>query len=316
MIDRLKRVPLREVWKHEAYDFTTWLEGNLEVLSEAIELSLTNVEREKAAGDFSIDLVAEDESGNAIVIENQLEKSDHDHLGKVITYLSAMGAKAAVWIVANPRPEHIQAVTWLNECSSADFYLLKVEAVKIGESNPAPLLTKIVGPSSASKLIGETKKELKERHHLRFRFWSALLELAKSKTKLHTNISPTRESWISASAGLSGLAFTYTALKDRTGVELYIGRDSELENQAIFESLLASKTEIEERFGSPLEWQDLPGRKACRIYAALELGGYRDEETWPKIQEGMIDTMIRLEKAIRPNLNGAMEVLKKVPAAY
>src|SRR4051812_41481425 len=125
-IGKIRRVPLREVWLHEALDFTTWLEQNVDVLNDVLDISLENVEREHAAGSFSVDLVAEDEAGNPVVIENQLEKSNHDHLGKLITYLAAMEAKAAIWIVSEPRPEHTRAIGWLNE-SSADFYLLKVE---------------------------------------------------------------------------------------------------------------------------------------------------------------------------------------------
>ena len=102
MIGTLERVPFREVWPHEAHDFTKWLEDNIDVLNDIINLSLSSVEREQSAGDFSVDLVAEDDEGNLVVIENQLERSDHDHLGKLITYLTALDAKAAIWIVADP----------------------------------------------------------------------------------------------------------------------------------------------------------------------------------------------------------------------
>src|ERR1017187_8424057 len=146
MIGKIQRVPLREVWKHEALDLTKWLQDNIEVLNEPLDLSLSNAEREQSAGDFNVDLVAEEEGGGLVVIENQLEKSDHAHLGKLITYLTAIGAKKAVWIVAEPRPEHVAAITWLNEGSAAAFYLLKIEGIRIGDSDPAPLLTLIVGP--------------------------------------------------------------------------------------------------------------------------------------------------------------------------
>ena len=112
------------------------------------------MDREQAAGTFSIDLVAEDEGGGTVIIENQLEKSNHDHLGKLITYLTAMSGKAAIWIVSDPRPEHVAAITWLNESASADFYMVKVEAVRIGDSPPAPLFTLIVGPSEDAKDVG------------------------------------------------------------------------------------------------------------------------------------------------------------------
>ena len=147
MIGKIQRVPLRDVWKHEALDLTKWLQDNLDVLNDVLEFSLSNAEREQSAGDFSVDLVAEDDEGGVVIIENQLEKSDHAHLGKLITYLTALQAKKAIWIVAEPRPEHVAAITWLNESSAASFYLLKLEGIRINDSAPAPLLTLIVGPS-------------------------------------------------------------------------------------------------------------------------------------------------------------------------
>ena len=142
-IAKIERVPLRDVWKHEAYDFTKWLEENIDVLSDAIGRDIENVERErKTESTFSVDLVAEGNDGSSIIIENQLEKSNHDHLGKLITYLTAMQAKVAIWIVADPRPEHVAAMSWLNESSSADFFLVKIEAIRIDSSPPAPLCSR------------------------------------------------------------------------------------------------------------------------------------------------------------------------------
>jgi hypothetical protein len=138
-VGRLRRVGLREVWPHEAIDFTKWLADNLDVLNEVLSLTLQNPESEQAAGDFRVDIVAEEADGTPVVIENQLAQSDHAHLGKIITYLTGLEAKRAIWIVSDPRPEHITAVSWLNsESSTAKFYLVKVEAVRIGASDPAP----------------------------------------------------------------------------------------------------------------------------------------------------------------------------------
>ena len=111
MIGRIQRVGLREVWSHEALDFTKWLEENVDVLVDATGLQLSGVEREQAVGAFSVDLIAEDEDGRPVVIENQLEKSNHDHLGKLLTYLVGIEARKAIWIVADPRPEHVGVVT-------------------------------------------------------------------------------------------------------------------------------------------------------------------------------------------------------------
>ena len=110
VVGKVRRVKLREVWKHEAIDFTRYLQDNLELISEVTNLNLVSAEREQSAGSFFVDLLAEDADGSAVVIENQLERSDHDHLGKLITYLAAFNAKAAVWIVSEARPEHVAAI--------------------------------------------------------------------------------------------------------------------------------------------------------------------------------------------------------------
>ena len=303
MIGKIERVPLREVWKNEATDFTTWLEENVDVLNDSLDLNLSNVEREKSAGAFSVDLVAEDDKGNPVVIENQLEKSNHDHLGKLITYLTAIGARTAIWIVADPRPEHINAISWLNESSSGSFYLVKVEAIRIGESMSAPLLTVIVGPSEEAREVGKAKKEIAERFVLRKKFWTGLLDYAKTKTKLHASISPGEYSWIGTGTGLRGLGLNYSVIKHASVVELYIdrGKDTEEENKTIFEQLFSHKDEVEQIFGEPLEWQQLEGKRACRIRKQFKLGGYRDDEDkWPQIHEAMVEAMIRLDKALRP----------------
>ena len=306
MIGRLRRVDLREVWPHEALDFTPWLAENIDVLNNAIDLSLSTVEREHPAGDFSVDLVAEDESGNPVIIENQLERSNHDHLGKLITYLTAIGAKAAIWIVSDPRPEHISAISWLNELSSSSFYLLKLEAVRIEDSPPAPLLTLIVGSSEESQEAGETKKEFTERYILRHRFWTQLLERAQKKTSLHVNTLPNNSNCIKTSTGNGEFYFRYLVQRHTSDIELYIdrGKDADSENEKIFDTLEKAKRKIEETFGEPLEWQRLEGQRSCRIGKQFSLGGYRDDEDkWQEIQDTTIDAMIRLEAAFRPHID-------------
>ena len=306
MIGKIERVSLREVWKHEAKDFTQWIQDNIDVVNDVIDLNLSNPEREQAAGSFNIDIVAEDEAGNPVIIENQLEKSDHDHLGKVITYLVAMGAKTAIWIVSNPRPEHIAAITWLNESSAANFYLLKIEAIQIADSLPAPLLTVIVGPSEEGKEVGKAKKEMAERYIIREKFWTQLLDLSKQKTKLHANISPTQHNWLGTSAGKQGIGYNYALRKNEAQVELYIDRGKEKgeENKEIFDKLFHHKDKIEDTFNESLNWERLEGKRACRISKRITVGGYRDkEEKWPEIHEAMVDSMTRLEKSLKPYIS-------------
>lgn len=302
MIGTIQRIPLREVWKHEALDFTTWLEGNVSKLADVLGVPLSNIEREQDAGDFSVDLVAETDSGEAVVIENQLGRSDHDHLGKLLTYLAALDAKIAVWIVAEPRPEHVRAVGWLNESGLAKFFIVKLEAIRIDDSRPAPLLTWITGPSEETTQAGVKKKELVRREDPRYRFFEGLLGRAKQKTLLHANISPGTQHWVGASAGRSGLVINYVILKDSARVELYIyiDRQSGEGNKVMFDGLVAQKVAIEQDFGAPLCWERLDDSRACRISAPVERGGLLDKDKWPEIQDAMVDAMIRFEKALRP----------------
>ncbi len=300
-IGRITRVPLREVWPHEALGLTTWLESNVDVINDIIDLQLANAEREKSVGDFNVDLTAEGRDGDLVIIENQLGKSDHDHLGKILTYLSNIGAKVAIWIVADPRPEHVKAVSWINESSLAAFYLLKLEAIKIGDSDPAPLLTLIAGPSDESRRVGETKQKLSERHMLRERWWMQLLSEARKRTKLHANISPGKNNWVSAGAGRSGLAYNYFVLQHRTGIELYIDTGDKDENERVFDRLYDRRSDIEGVFGDGLSWERLDTKRACRIAKYYADGGYlAEEDKWPELQNRVIDAMISFHRAISP----------------
>lgn len=301
-IGRLERVALREVWKHEAYDFTQWLRDNIDVLNEALGLSLINVENEQAAGSFSVDLVAEDGNGGTVIIENQLEKSNHDHLGKLITYLTAMAAKAAIWIVSEPRPEHVAAIAWLNEATSADFYLVKVEAVKIAGSPAAPLLTVIVGPSQETKTVGRTKQEMADREVLRLNWWQRLV--VRPGAKLHAHITPNKYSWMGTSIGFRGLNLNYVVTKDEVGAELYIdrGKDAEVENKSIFDQLHANKAEIEKSFGGQIKWERLPDKRACRLRVNIAGGYLSPDEDWDRILDQICEVMNRLEAALKPHI--------------
>ena len=304
-IGRLIRVELREVWKREASDFTQWLQQNIEVLGSALDISLVNVEREQAAGSFSIDLVAEDEGGGTIIIENQLGKSDHDHLGKLITYLTAMEAKAAIWVVSDPRPEHVAAITWLNESLSARFYMVKVEAVRIEDSPAAALFTLIVGPSDEAQEVGTVKRNIAERYGIRKRWWTQLIQRSSVKSKLHAHITPGEYSWIGAGSGVRGLSYNYVCTKSDCGAELYIdrGKDADDENKELFDKLESNRSEIEKSFGSTLSWQRLENRRASRVRYDNSNGGYRnDESEWAALQQDLIEKMLRLEAALRPYL--------------
>lgn len=311
MIGKIAKVPLREIWKHEAHDFTTWLEENIEVLRDQFEFELQNIRREHTTGNFNVDLVAEDEDGHVVVIENQLEKSNHDHLGKVLTYLAAVDAHRAIWIVSEARQEHIKAMTWLNESGLAEFYLLKVEGIRIDDSKPAPLFTTIVKPSEEVREAGETKKEYAERHYARKNFWTFLLEQAKTKTKLHAKISPGIYNWIGAGSGFAGITYNYSIAKQDGKIELYIDYDKNdgKDNKRIFDLLLQRKDVIEQAFGETLLWERLDNKRASRITKLYSSGGYADEDNWPVVAGEMTDGMVRLERALTPELQRVRTML-------
>lgn len=303
-IGKLKKVPLREIWQNEARDFTKWLADNIDTLNEVLETNFAVEGTERNVGDFFLDIVAEDPEGGRVIVENQLEKTDHDHLGKVLTYLTNLDAKTAVWISSNPREEHIKTINWLNENTPDDvaFYLVKVEAVRIGESPAAPLFSIVAEPTQITKEIGREKKEYAERHHLRKEFWTQLLERAKSKTPLHSNITPPIYHWIGTGAGKSGIGYNYAITGEMGNAEVYLDRGKEYPtlNKERFDQLFAHKDEIEKAFGAPLSWERLDKKRASRIAFRFPGLGLRTKEQWPELQDKMIDAMIRLEKAIGP----------------
>lgn len=303
MIGKIERVPLREVWRHEAYDFSSWLSQNIDVLNEVIHFEIQNVETERSTGSFSVDITGEDSSGNMVIIENQLEKSDHDHLGKLITYLAAFDAKTAIWIVADARQEHIQAVSWLNENKETNFYLIKIEGIKIGNSQPAPLLTTIVEPSEELKRVGTVKKENSERHKVRFEFWSQLLEKFKDSSTLFQNISPSQYNWIGTSSGLRGVNYTFWLKKDSLSIKLYIdrGKEADEENIYIFEQLLKHKDNIEEKLDFDIKWSRLDEYRACVVESEINSGGWQtNPENWHIVIDESIRRMISIRNSIQP----------------
>jgi len=167
------------------------------------------------------------------------------------------------------------------------------------EKCPAPARSDTLSPAGEE---GEEEEE-PERHLLRRKFWTTLLERAKTKTQLHAGISPSHLGWIGTGAGTSGLGYDYVVTKHESNVQLYIdrGKDSEDETKAVFDNLKANQREIERLFGEPLSWEPLEGKRAKRIAKRFALGGYRDDqEKWPEIQDAMINAMICLEKALHP----------------
>lgn len=302
-IGRLERVHVRELWRSEPYGFTAWLAENIEVLSEVLGTQLTVTAREEAVGSFFLDLLAENEDGDTVVIENQLDRTDHDHLGKLLTYLSNLEAKMAIWISTDPRPEHVAAVSWLNEFTPDDvaFIVVKVEAVKIGNSPPAVNFIVVAQPTSDAREIGKKKKEEAERHVLRRQFWEQLLERAKqSGVTLHANVSPSRDHWLSATR--KGIQYNYLILKDKAAVELYIDRGNAEENKAIFDQLMAQNQALEQEIGGELVWHRADKSRASSIRHFVEGKGLYDTDGWAEMQGNLIAAMKRFSAAFMKRL--------------
>ena len=181
---RLEEVSLRDYWKSEPRNFTKWLseKENIELLGEEIEIDLELIQTEANVGAFSADILAKDGNGNYVIIENQLEKTDHDHLGKIITYASGKEAKTIVWIAKKFSEEHKKAIEWLNEHTDDDinFFAIEIELWKIGNSDPAPKFSIVEKPNEWAKIIKskENVKESNDTQIKRLEFWTGLKEYA------------------------------------------------------------------------------------------------------------------------------------------
>lgn len=304
MVSKLEPVELTDVWAHEAKDFTTWLSENLDMLGGHIGLELSFIEREKAAGTFSADILAEDKEGQSVVIENQLYKTDHDHLGKVITYVANLNAKTAIWISSDPRPEHIASINYLNEVTPADtsFYLVKIQAFKIDGSDPAPLFSVVAGSDPEVKNRGDKKKELAKRDLLRLKFFENLLPLSNEKTKLFQNVSPSYQNWVVAGAGRNWMGWEYVVRLHDARVGLYITGDSLEQIKTRYGYLEKKKELIEKESNFALEWDFNENRKYQYIRSHSQKGGLLDEESWPEIHNDIVERMVNLENVLRKHI--------------
>lgn len=292
-LSKLVQIPLRDVWKHEALDFTQWLAlpENIENLSEVIGVDIINTQTEVGVGQFHVDILAEDESGRKIVIENQLEPTNHDHLGKIITYASGLQAEVIVWIVERAREEHEQAVNWLNEntTENANFFLLQIEAWKIGDSKPAPRFNIVAKPNDWAKTVkqsasGNSISDLKLHQQA---FFERMIEYGKESAKyVKSWHAPRPQHWQNIRVGSSQahLSATLNSKEQQVAMELYIP-----DNKELFHKLYAKKDDIEAKLGFTLDWQELPERKASRIIVTHD-GDFLDESDSKELIKWLVET--------------------------
>ncbi len=283
MLGKLKKIDLRTEWKHEAHDFTNWLAQteNLELLSEAIGIDIKLVQTEAKVGNFNVDILAEEENtGKCIIIENQLETTNHDHLGKLITYAAGHEAEYIIWIIREMREEHRHAIDWLNEHTDekTNFFAVEVELWQIGESPYAPKFNVLSRPNDWAKAVKESVGEanLSDTKLLQLEFWNKFKEYAtKNKTKLRLR-TPRPHHWYNISVGSSEahVALTINTQKNVFGCELYISKNKEL-----YHALAKFKDAIEKEIGHKLEWMELESSKASRIKLSRE-GDIEESQSW------------------------------------
>ncbi len=302
-VSKLTKVKIKDIWKTEDRDFTPWLVENIVRLNEDIGFNIQDPQKENRLENFIVDIVGEDNEGK-VIIENQYNKSDHDHLGKLLTYLSNVpGTKKAIWIVEEARADHVSTINWLNEnVETCSFYLVKIEVFKIQDSPPAANFDLLAGPSEITKIKQKINVEDSNRGKARFEFWELFLEKSKSKTKMYNNISPRVYAWLGTSTGLRGVGYNCAVLKNSAQAEIYIdrGKDNPDENKEIFDELEKNKLKIEEKFGDKLEWEPLPDSRACRIKKVIEIGGWQNEDKWEEVHEKLIDYCMRMKDSFDP----------------
>ncbi|MBI2405479.1 DUF4268 domain-containing protein [Candidatus Microgenomates bacterium] len=291
VLGKLEKVPLRKAWNHEAIDFTKWLaqEENLAVLSDEIGIDITLTQTEASVGKFNVDILAEEENtGRKIVIENQLEPTNHDHLGKLVTYASGYDAEIIIWIVENVRDEHKKALDWLNEHTDEDinFFLIKMELWQIADSPFAPKFQVVSQPNDWAKTIKKSASSstLTDTKVLQLEFWNKFKEYALSKgTKLKLRkTSP--QHWYDISLGISDAHIALTVIpRERTiRCEVWISDSKEL-----FYQFRKNKEQIEAGLGEQLNWMELPDKKASRVVISREADIYESDE-WGEYFEWLL----------------------------
>ena len=302
-LGRLEEVNVRELWIHEQCDFSNWLakEENIELLNEVLGLTLVDIEKEVFVGAYRCELVAKDEtSGQNVIIENQLEASNHDHLGKIVTYASGLDANVIVWIAKEAREEHRSAIEWLNNNTNKNinFFLIEIHAYKIGNSLYAPKFEIVEKPNDFIKnaKIQTGSEELNKSQSERLVFWTRFNDIVSERGKPFNLRKATTDHWYDVAIGVSGVLVEITLVNKEgcVGIALYIIDDKEL-----FDSLNEKKIEIESKLGFELDWQRLDGKKASRIIYRIPGLNFDDHSNYDSLMNDIIDKVILFVKVFK-----------------
>jgi hypothetical protein len=311
-IGDLKRWPAHDLWPGEATHFNPWLAGNLGVLDAALspEWALAEGEVQQQAGSLWVDIVAHTSSGHTACIEAQFGTSNHDHLGKLLTYIAAYDARVAVWIAEEVRPEHVQSLITLNsKFQDVDFYLLRLEVVSIDEApSKAPLINRVVGPSPLIRRGGSDQEQQSEARRRMHEFWGGVAPVVSELVPRFKGRSAPHGRWFGVSAGRRGMRFRMGVRRHDAECTLtIIGGPKKGESEPVLRELQTRREEIEAAFGGTIDWVSGP---RSHVRAVVPGGGYLDRDEWPGLQAAIAETMARFVSALEP----AVAELKSRPA--
>lgn len=307
-LGKLEHLDPRKIWINEATDFTPWLADHIELLGEALGLDLQLEQREAAVGDFSCDILAREVGANRpVIIENQLERTDHGHLGQLLTYAGGLDAAIVVWISPEIRDEHRKALDWLNRHTDEeiDFFGVVVEAIQIDESKPAVQFRPVAVPNSFGKR--PPPASVPEQGLIRQAFFQGLIDELREKHKFTNSKIGSMQSWHSFSSGNPGITYIIAFARVGLSAEAYIDTRNTARNKAIFDWLLNSKEEIESEMQATLVWERLDNRQSSRIRAVLPNVSSADTAARAdELRKWSIDHLLKLKKVFGPRLPGAL----------
>ena len=301
----INKVPLREIWPNEATNFTPWLASNIESLGKALGLELELTEKESSVGDFSLDLLAKDlGSSKTVIIENQLTQTDHDHLGKLLTYAAGFDASVVVWVAETIRDEHRQALEWLNQRTDIEtqFFGVVIELLKIDESKPAFNFRPVVFPNEWQKSKKRTTSSNASTRGEKYRaYFQALIDDLREKHKFTGARAGQPQNWYSFSSGIQGIL--YGAVFSQGGkarTEIYIDQGDQEINKMLFDKLKEKEEEIVNEFGDQLEWERLDDKRASRIAVYRDGAIDSSDSELEEIRKWHIDNLLKF-KMVFPN---------------
>jgi hypothetical protein len=284
-------------------DFTQWLakEENISILCEELGIEIENIKPEASAGRYNVDIIADEiDTKRKVIIENQLEPTDHKHLGQILTYASAYDAAIIIWIVTDYTEEHRQAIDWFNRniTQGISFFLIQIEVYKIGDSDAAPKFNLICEPNDWGKTVksSEAGNNVSELKLLQKEFWDGLKEFAiEHKTAANFGRTPRPQHWYNISFGTSRchIVLTLNTQKGYVGCEIYIRND-----KALYDNFHKNKIEIEKEIGAQLEWMELPDATASRILLTYN-GNPKDKKRWEEYFMWSISTVEKFSKVFK-----------------